>query len=562
MNYQSINGLRLLAVELGLLGGFWTLAFLVMRFLCPSFRCTRPRWLDWLLVDNRRSVLVVILLALVARALLLPIVGIPEPRVNDEYSYLLMADTFTHGRVTNPTPPAWQYFETFHVNMTPTYHSMYPVAQGLVLAFGQMMFHQPWIGVYLSTALLCGAICWALQAFVPPVWALIGGVLAIARIATFGYWMNSYWGGSVAALGGAAALGAVVRLFDRNLTDRGRTKLACIFVTALLILATSRPYEGLAFSLPLLGYFAYQTLRGGAAGAHFRTILVPVVGIGTLGMVMMGFYNHQTTGNALEMPYVLNHRTYWPLPFFLGEGGSPDLKLADPVFAKFMKITAEEYGYQNTKALSGLLTLEGERFMLNWFFYVGPALSFPVALGFLLSLTRPRLRLATYAAVATAAGAAMCVFSQLHYFSPATIAVYIFAVEGLQYLWQEQHTGERTFAIAVFLTVLVASLGKQTGSSAMNTTFAFSNARTLVAEPLAAKPGKHLVLVTYDLERHYPGNELVHNGAEFGSEKILWARSKGPGNDRDLCQAYPERTFWSLTTDDVKVTLGPLDVCK
>ena len=33
----------------------------------------------------------------------------------------------------------------------------------------------------------------------------------------------------------------------------------------------------------------------------------------------MGIYNHATTGEALLMPYSLNHRVYWPLPFFVGK---------------------------------------------------------------------------------------------------------------------------------------------------------------------------------------------------------------------------------------------------
>jgi hypothetical protein len=414
----------------------------------------------------------------------------------------------------------------------------------------------------LTTALLCGVICWALQAFVPPIWALIGGLLAVARIAVFGYWMNSYWGGSVAALGGALALGAVVRLFDRNHADRNRTRLACLFAVSLLMLATSRPYEGLAFSLPLLGYFVYQIMRGGVSGILLKTILLPVVGIGTLGMVMMGLYNHQTTGNALEMPHFLNHRTYWPVPVFLWQKGTPDVASTNPVFAKFMKTIAEEYGFQKSRTFSGLVDLESQRFVLIWIFYVGLALSFPVLIGFLSSLKQPRLRLAVYAAMTAAAAVVACVFTQLHYFSPATIAVYLFAVEGLRYLWQQEHLGERAFVIAVCLTVVVASLSRQTGSSTMNTSFAFRNARAQVTQQLAGKPGEHLVLVSYDLERHYPGNELVHNGAEFTAEKILWARSEGPENDVDLCRAYPDRTFWTVTTDDMNVILNPLELCK
>jgi len=71
-----------------------------------------------------------------------------------------------------------------------------------------------------------------------------------------------------------------------------------------------------------------------------------------------------------------------------------------------------------------------------------------------------------------------------------------------------------------------------------------------------------LVLVSYELERHYPASELVHNGAEFASQRILWARSKGPERDADLCLAFGDRAFWTLTTDDVSLRLKPLPLCK
>ena len=69
------------------------------------------------------------------------------------------------------------------------------------------------------------------------------------------------------------------------------------------------------------------------------------------------------------------------------------------------------------------------------------------------------------------------------------------------------------------------------------------------------------MLVSYDMQHHYPGDELVYNGADFPSEKILWARAKGAGSDSDLCQAYSDRTFWSMTSDDVSFSLHPLQLC-
>ena len=559
MNYVPIHGLRMLAVESFILIAAFLLGLLSLRFLPPA----RPKWLDGILAVNSRSLLLVVAVALAGRALLLPFIGIPGPRINDEYSYLLMADTFSHHRLTNPTPPAWQHFETFHVNLTPTYHSKYPVSQGLVLAFGEVVFHQPWIGVYLSTAALCGAVCWTLQAFVPPGWALLGGLLAVFRIAFFSYWMNSYWGGAMAALGGALALGSVARLFEPQLPDRRRLALAALFAISLLMLATSRPYEGFAFSMPLLGYFLYKSARAAHRGeGKLRFTVLPVAAIGVAGVLMMGYYNQRTTGNPLLLPHILNERTYSPLPLFLWQRPNPNPTFRDPVFAKFFKLTVEEYGYEKTKSISGLIGLAGGRFLSDWFFYVGPALTFPVLLGLIASVIQPRMRIAALATLAMAIALALCIYTMPHYAAPATVAVYLFAAEGLRYLWQQGRDGERAFAIAVCITVVVTSLTRQTGSAVINLTFALPDTRSLIAQQLEDKPGEHLVLVSYDLERHYPGDELVHNGADFNTEKILWARSKGAESDRELCQAYPNRIFWSVKTDDVNFWLSPLDLCK
>src|SRR5438094_6551187 len=152
----------MLLLEIGLV-----LLSLLIAFIYPSFG---SRWFEKLeprffRLSRRKNISVAIIgaTALALRAAILPVLPIPKPAVHDEFSYLLMADTFAQGRLANPTHPMWIHFETFHVNMVPTYVSKYYPAQGIFLAIGQVVFGHAFWGVLLSSALMCAAICWMLQ---------------------------------------------------------------------------------------------------------------------------------------------------------------------------------------------------------------------------------------------------------------------------------------------------------------------------------------------------------------------------------------------------------------
>src|SRR5437762_11143765 len=267
---------------------------IVIAFIFPNVgaRWFEPLERGFIQFARRRglSVIVVGVTALVVRAALIPVEPIPQPGVHDEFAYLLTADTFAHGRLTNPTHPMWMHFESVYINQKPTYSSMFYPAQGLFLAVGQVIFGHPFWGVWLSVGMMCAAICWMLQAWLPPSWALLGGLLAVIRLGSFSYWAYSYWAGAVPAIGGALVLGALPRIKRHQ-----RVRDSLLMGLGLAILANSRPYESLFFCLPVAGLLLVFILGKEKPQRPLQNIVIPIALVLVFTIAAMAYYFWRTT---------------------------------------------------------------------------------------------------------------------------------------------------------------------------------------------------------------------------------------------------------------------------
>ena len=277
------------------------------------------------------AVIAVGVTALALRAAVLPIEPIPEPIVHDEFGYLLAADTFAHGRLTNPTPPLWEHFETFSILMKPTYQCFAQPGQGMMLAFGKVVFGHPFWGVWLSVGLMCATITWMLQGWLSPEWALLGGALAILRYGVFGYWADSYWGGAVGAIGGALVLGALPRIKQSQ-----RPLDAVIMGIGLAILANTRPYEGFVFSLPVAVILLVWLFRRSSPPLRITLprVIAPLVLVLVFTAAGLGYYLWRVTGSPVRMPYQIERQTYGVAPYMLWQPVRPEPDYNNAVMRK------------------------------------------------------------------------------------------------------------------------------------------------------------------------------------------------------------------------------------
>jgi hypothetical protein len=509
-------------------------------------------------------------IALVGAVALLVSVGLsarrmPRPWNHDEHSHLLAADTFASGRLTNPTHPLWEHFESFHIIQQPTYASKYPPGQGLALAAGQVLTGHPIVGVWASFALACAATCWMLQGWTRPRWALLGGLLAALHPNFHGgagrpggidgvSWTQSYRGGAVAMLGGALLFGALPRALQRP-----RAASGVVIGLGLTVLANSRPYEGLVASLPVGLALLSRLLRPGpySARALAVRVLAPMSVVLGLAAAAMGYFNWRVTGRPLSMPYQVHERTYASVP-------TPSWGERKPLPEYRHEVMRRHYVDTDLALFNRVMTVPGyfqfyslKLYRLLGFFvgpFIMPLLMLPVALRRSGPMRFAALTcLLVFATVLTAMGGFP------YYVAPAVALYMLLVVQGFRHLSVLRLFGLRvgrvaaivTLAFVVLSTALVLVYGVPISPEGE-----WTLDRERLEAQLESAGGKHLVIVRYATD-HRPPREWVYNRADIDGAKVVWAREMGPARDAELLSHYWDRRAWLLEADATPLKLVP-----
>jgi hypothetical protein len=501
--------------------------------------------------------LILAVLPVALRLALLPHHPVPSPDIYDEFGHLLVADTLRHFRLANPPHPLHQFFETFFVLQQPTYSSIYPLGQGLAMALGRMIFGIPWVGVVLSTAAFCSLCYWMLRAWTTPLWALVGGLLAVGEFGPLSQWMNCYWGGALSATAGCLVFGALPRLREQA---RGRD--AAFLGLGLALQLLTRPYEFIfLFASAVFLLFPFRIITKLAPTA---LVLLPAI-------ALMLLQNRQVTGSWTRLPYMLSQYQYG-VPAALTVQSNPvphnDLTLQQQLDYK-MQLS---FGPSGPETIGTYLTRLAYRVRFYRFFFLAPLyLVLPV---FLWTVRELRFAWVALTLLLFALGVNFFPIFQAHYIAAVTCLFVLVSVIGLRQLTRLKirgyPAGNEAARVIVFLCAVqfifwyglhVFDTADFSVAMRRYETWDFINhnnpeRRIEVNRQLSKLPGQLLVFVRY-WPQHIFQDEWVYNEADIDGARIVWARDLGAAENQKLQHYYPDRTVLLLEPDARPPALTP-----
>jgi hypothetical protein len=385
------------------------------------------------------------------------------------------------------------------------------------------------------------------------------------RLGMFSYWSDSYWGGAVAAIGGALLLGALPRVLRFE-----RYRDVILMGLGLVILANSRPYEGFVFSLPVaFALFFWIFGKSEAFWERFKHVVVPLTCIVLLGALTTAYYCWRVTGNPVLMPQQVDRQTYAVAPYFLWQHPR-----SQPVYnheeMRDFYLHNELGFYKQTRPVENLLALWIVRIAHIWCFYLGPVLTLPLFVAIAISphgITWRELQKQTRFLLVLVAvsitGLMTEVFFFPHYAAPLTCVMFALVLLAMREMrgwrWRGKPTGlflaRAIPIISLFMVILrVAAVPLHwpltpSWPPLWYNSVPAQTGRARILAQLRGYPGEHLVIVHYRSPSKLK-YDWVYNEADIDNARVVWARDMGGSANKELTDYFEHRRVWLLELGD------------
>lgn len=480
------------------------------------------------------------ILPIALRMALLPHYPVPTPSGSDDFSYLLLADTLSHFRLANPVHPMHRFFESIFVLQEPSYSSIFPLGQGMVLTLG-------WAGVLLTAGLFCALCYWMLRVWTIPRWALLGALLAAAQFGPLSSWMNGYWGGYLSACAGCLVFGAIPRL-----RDHPRIRDGTLLGVGVAIQWLTRPFECLLLVLAV----AIFLLPGDVRRLRSAVLAATVPILLALGLTLV--QNHQVTGTWTTMPYMLSRYQYGvPAAFTFQPNPIPHRPLTREQQLDYDAQTAV-HG-PGTETLATYWKRLSSRVDFYRFFFLTPL--FLTLLAFLKGVRQWRFAWVMAAVLIFALGTNFYPYFYPHYIAAETCLFLSISVAGLEIFTAWGIAGRDLARLIVLLcaahaifwyTLHLAGTENQRVALMRYENWDFINygdpqGRIEVNRQLEKLSGRQLVFVRYSPLHGF--HEWIRNSADIDSSRVVWAADLGEEENRKLQSYYTDRATWLLEPD-------------
>ena len=457
------------------------------------------------------------------------------PHIHDEFAYLFAGETFAHFSLTNPTPPLWRFFESQHILMQPSMMAKYPAGPGLALAVG-IWLGQPIYGVWLACAGFATAFTWMLRGLLPSRWALVGGGFIISQFGLTYYWAQTYWGGALAAGGGALVFGGACRIWRQP-----RPRDALLLGLGVAVLMHTRPFEGLLACAVPAGIVLTRWLH--RDGLNHRPTLVhfvlPCAAVIAGSVLFLAYSNFRVTGSPWRLPYLEYEHRYLGTPAFVWQAEPTTTPVfTNPAFADFYHDFVQTL--RSDQPIIPVLLLARLRLLATDFFgfVLGP-------LAVIGAFWRPdrRVGLALTSMTVCALPLVLSYYFMPHYQAPAAALGGLLAMIGLRRLFLSLPRHARKFGLVATLLLVAQglSLASDTSNQRQISPLKTLTRRQEIEDTLLAVGGRPLVFVRlvkpYDLHETW-----VFNPPPIDANPVVWAWDRGPEENQLLLRHYPGRT--------------------